>query len=231
MSDWTSLHRAIIQLMIGRGSLQVSEFTEIFQGLKTLYSDQEGVPSATEEIVVEKINENLEKFSLSIVRTKYEYTDEEFYVFVARIQSPEAKFQNLYTEAEIQFFPLLLKEIITSDDLCISPIQALNLIPKLQKPVTKTRAGEILKAWITAGYFQNIDEMLHLGPRTLVEFNGYLTVQYSDYVKTCVICKNTVYKVLSCKSSSCSASAHGHCLDRYHENFPNICPECKEEWA
>lgn len=104
-------------------------------------------------------------------------------------------FQNLYTEMEIQYFPLLLREIITSDSTCIAPIVALNLISILQRPLTKLRAGELLKLWTNMGYFKEMNELIYLGPRSLVEFNGYLTVNYPDFIKTCSICLKTVYKV------------------------------------
>ncbi|XP_059615323.1 non-structural maintenance of chromosomes element 1 homolog [Phlebotomus argentipes] len=229
--EYNSFHIAVLQLISGCGTLEKAEFESIFEQLKTHYSEELDVSSATPETVIETINEKIALFDLSIRLVRYEYTDEEFYIYISTTTSPESKLQNLYTEAEIQYFPLLMKEIITSDEYCISSIMATNLITRLPKPMPQTRSVELLDEWKSRGYFTQIGENVFLGPRAIEEFQGYITANYQDFIKACFLCQKTVFKESSCKTSSCEAVFHATCINRYHEKSPNTCIACKNEWA
>ncbi|XP_055689622.1 non-structural maintenance of chromosomes element 1 homolog [Lutzomyia longipalpis] len=231
VDDFLPFHKAIVMVMMGRGIMEKDDFIDNFDELKDHYIEHPAVVDAEVEPTLEKINEKLANYDFAISLTKYEYSGEEFYVFVSTTQSPENRFQNVYTHEEIQFFPALIKEIITTEEANISPIDVLNLSSKLETPITKGRAEELLEEWTDVGYFHRIDDMIFLGPRMLVEFNGYLAVHFADYIQMCFICKNTVYKALSCSASSCSVVTHSSCINRYHENFPNMCPSCKGKWV
>jgi non-structural maintenance of chromosomes element 1 len=111
------------------------------------------------------------------------------------------RFQTVYTEQEIQYFRILVKEIAESDELHIRQMSCVNLtskIPKLKvnmKILQKTRAEELLTEWTRTGYFLLSDHEIYFGPRMLSEFGNFLKTNFPDNIVACQLCKNVVLAV------------------------------------
>lgn len=116
------------------------------------------------------------------------------YIFIFR-------FQNNYTEAEVEFFRLILKELATADGHSIDSIYALNMIGQVKvkhigtKSFTKKRAQKIIAGWIRVGYLVEIGDRFWLGPKGIVEFGPFLRIHYADNVSECVLCKEPIFSV------------------------------------
>lgn len=111
------------------------------------------------------------------------------------------RFQNNYTEAEVEFFRLILKELATADGHSIDSIYALNMIGQVKvkhigtKSFTKKRAQKIIAGWIRVGYLVEIGDRFWLGPKGIVEFGPFLRIHYADNVSECVLCKEPIFSV------------------------------------
>lgn len=107
-----------------------------------------------------------------------------------------SRHQKHYSETDINYFFLLLKEIITNENYCIRPIVALNLISQLkEKSFTKDHAEKLIDEWMNIGYFIDHNTMIYFGPKILAEFASYFKRNFSPYLKDCELCKNTVFWV------------------------------------
>lgn len=108
-----------------------------------------------------------------------------------------------YTQAESNYLKTLLEKIATSNDYCISIIDALNLSTNLSntqttsKRITKDRAQELFKDWVLSGYILEDDgnESFTFGARTIGEFGQILLQCYAKDLQSCSVCNEIALKV------------------------------------
>lgn len=122
------------------------------------------------------------------------------------------------------------------------------------KKLTKQRAQELMDDWITTGYFVELNDMVHFGPRAIGEFKDYLRLKYKESICICALCLQPTFKVhisagdilfrqhfiqldvsfvfqgIPCPNESCSVILHEACLQKYSTRN-NKCPKCKNVWA
>lgn len=99
--------------------------------------------------------------------------------------------QKFYSEAELDFFKLLLSKISENDRLNIAPREALNISSNIQPKLNKMRAQKLLDFWILSGYFhQHDDNQIYIGPKSLTEFKEILQKMELPYCRTCSLCEN-----------------------------------------
>lgn len=107
------------------------------------------------------------------------------------------RLQNVYSEAEVEYFRLLLKEIATNENNCTNQIDAINLVDQMKiSKLSKCRAQVLLDKWNCECYFLEIRDQIYYGPRAVAEFSTYLQQNYPDFVRNCKLCILPVFAVM-----------------------------------
>uniref|UniRef100_A0A182WK80 Non-structural maintenance of chromosomes element 1 homolog n=1 Tax=Anopheles minimus TaxID=112268 RepID=A0A182WK80_9DIPT len=230
---YTHVHRAFLQACSNHGTISKQNALEVLIGIYARYGDGDTVPNDDDVIdVVAKINERIHQFDQKIVYTHFEPLDKDFYVFVNLQESPIDLHQNVFTAQELHFFRVLLRELTLSEDHTLSMIMCLNFtndtVGETVKPLPKTRAEQLLNEWEELGYFLVLDDKLHFGPKSVVEFDKYLTKNYADIITRCCLCNVTIFYGVRC--ASCPQILHKDCLKKYLRRLTN-CPSCKVLWS
>jgi non-structural maintenance of chromosomes element 1 len=153
-------------------------------------------------VLINTINTKIAPFDQKIQHVKsFDLNDEEYLVFTYKSEISMNKFQTVYSEQEVHFFRLLMKEIARSEELQIKTMICINLtskIPKLKtnmKMMSKARAEELLSEWMLSGYFLEQDNDIFFGPRMLSEFGVYLKTNFPENIVACHLCKNVIFAV------------------------------------
>lgn len=159
------------------------------------------------EKVIGQINEKISRFDQKIVTYEYGLTNDQFLVFYSTAKTSMSKMQNMYNEAELDFFKLVLTKITANDELFIAPRDALNLITQITgSKLNKLKAQKLMDNWIQSNYFyQHSDNKIYLGAKILCEFKELLQNMELDYLKSCLLCENVAVWV----RVSCFAIYHG----------------------
>lgn len=137
--------------------------------------------------VVAKINQRIAPFDQTITKYEYGLTNSVFYVFHSTSGTSASKL-NAYSEDDVEFFKLLLRNIIQDENLTITPLSALNLCTGGK--MKKKQADKLLDSWCSSNYFKKHQGKIHLGPRVLVEFKELLQSLELNYLKSCLLCES-----------------------------------------
>lgn len=99
-----------------------------------------------EEIVLD-INREIKDFQQKIKIARDELTDEKILIFLSLAFDDATKSQNFFSATELEFFRLLIEEIMTTENRQISGIYAMNLVGKMKTSFTKIDA-QVTKLFI-----------------------------------------------------------------------------------
>lgn len=189
-------------------------------------------PTSKEAIkaFVGEINDSINNLGQSLDFIKYNIRSEEYLVYSKTDATPDTVANTGLTAEECQYFSKLLDRIASEEDCRIPWNAAYNehFLHTSSKPLKKTRMQQLLQKWCNMGYFQEIDESIYLGPRSLVELSFYLSSNHSDYIKNCTLCKGLVMWDIRC--SSCQIQFHRECIHKYLQKR-DICPSCSNLWT
>uniref|UniRef100_A0A182Y0U5 Non-structural maintenance of chromosomes element 1 homolog n=1 Tax=Anopheles stephensi TaxID=30069 RepID=A0A182Y0U5_ANOST len=230
---YTNVHRAFLQACSNHGTVSKQHALDMLTSICTRYGDSDTIPSEDDVVdVVAKINEKIYPFDQKIAYTHFEPLDCDFYVFVNLQESPIDLQQNVYTPLELHYFRVLLRELTLSEDHTLSMIACLNLTAdttgETVKPLPKTRAEQLLNEWEELGYFVVLEEKFHFGPKSVVEFEKYLSKNYVDVMTRCCLCNVTIFYGVRC--ASCPQILHKDCLKKYLRRL-TTCPSCSKLWS
>lgn len=148
--------------------------------------------------LIQKINLALRKFNQQVSIVKHEQLNEDFVVFSTIAPIPEMiAVQKMMRPVDFKYFEAVLRSLLNHDDFQLSYKSALATEVK-GAAASKRRSGEnekFLKMWIKLGYFTNVDGILYLGPKSIVELNGFISAEYPDLINTCELCLNVTFVV------------------------------------
>lgn len=147
-------------------------------------------------------NEKLAKFQKKLIVVKFEVNAEEYLVYANLTTKPELQIQKRYKEHDFQYFEALIKAIVESPQyvlrygqaLAVEPTQTAEGPPK-RKSVAYSNE-KLLSDWIKMGYFYHNDGSIHLGPKTLAEYDTYIQSEFES-VPICELCLKLTFKVHS----------------------------------
>lgn len=106
-----------------------------------------------------------------------------------------SKLQGIYTPAELEYFQIMMGEIILSDEKCLPLNVCLNLSTTLQANVLfKTEAQKAINKWVKGGYLVIRNGKVYMGARCIHEFSSYFRRQ-EDRVTICSLCSEIVFVV------------------------------------
>ncbi|XP_028143494.1 non-structural maintenance of chromosomes element 1 homolog [Diabrotica virgifera virgifera] len=217
----TNNHRYFMQYMLKNGATTVNNAQKYCDYI----SEGEIENLAQLKTLVTEINREISKQSYKLAFNTCEVTNEPYLIWLNTKNDDIAKFQISYSALELEYFHVILQEILRSDEHRITFIVCLNLTSTLTASYSRENGEQVLRKWIKNGYFINKNPYVYLGPRLILEFTAYLKTHLPDSI--CNLCSELVFWGKSCES--CYKTFHIYCLKRYLENQHN-CPCCLTEW-
>ncbi|CAH0751925.1 unnamed protein product [Diatraea saccharalis] len=214
------VHRHFLRSMIGRGVINLQEAASILDSL-----NEEQLPSL--EDLVKQINDELRPFQQAIKITNDELTNEEVIVFLSLGYDDATKSQSVFSANELEYFRLLIEQIMTAEARQITGINAMNLVGIMKASFTKTDAQKLLNTWCRMRYLDKDHNNYALGVRAIHEFESYLRQNMPDTIEECCLCKQIVFR--GCNCPSCALAIHTRCLNKYLEKVDKW-PCCKADF-
>lgn len=164
--------------------------------------------------VVKEINEIIKPYQQTIKILTDEITDEQILMFINFYSvnvSEDAR--NSYSVIELEYYRVLIQEIMTTEKRRISSAYALSLADKVQSKFGGTSPQELLDVWCHMRYLDIIGEEYTVGIRAIHEFESYFLESMPDLIKDCVLCKEIVFQGQKCQH--CGVAVHKQCLLKY----------------
>ncbi|KAB0799038.1 hypothetical protein PPYR_06918 [Photinus pyralis] len=175
---------------------------------------------------VAEINDKISKQDLKINFLKCEVTGDDKLVLLNTVNDDVSKLQNSFRPAELEYFQLVLQELVTADDHQINKMQCYNLNMTANR-INADTIEKLLEKWTSQGYLVENGSSMCLGARCVAEFDPYFKVHCKDYYSDCLLCSETVFVGSTC--DACQSIMHRHCIDRYLTKHDQ-CPSCKRTW-
>ncbi|KAK4872877.1 hypothetical protein RN001_014906 [Aquatica leii] len=171
------------------------------------------------------INAKITQQDLKLLVLKCEVTNDDALALVNTANDDITKLQNVYSANELEYFQLLLHELVVSENHRLKKMGCFNLT--LIRGLTKDHIEKLLTKWIKNGYLVEKDSYVYLGARCIIEFAPYLSAHCKHFYSDCFLCSEAVFVGSTC--ASCNKIMHKSCLDKYLTK-KNQCPECKRDW-
>ncbi|XP_045496309.1 non-structural maintenance of chromosomes element 1 homolog [Colias croceus] len=220
-TEYGDLHRYLLRTVASLGVISLNEAEKL---LTDLYADQ----TFSIADLVKQINEQIKPLKQSIKITNDEYTSEEVIIFLSLGYDEATKSQNLFSQSELEYFRILLEQIMNTEGRQITGIHALNLVGSMKSSYTKTDAQKLLDTWCRMRYLDKEENNYALGVRTIHEFEGYFRENMPDTIEECCLCKQIVFRGYNC--IGCAKAVHTRCLNKYLEKVSKW-PCCKIDFS
>ncbi|KAJ8724391.1 hypothetical protein PYW08_015865 [Mythimna loreyi] len=214
------VHRFFLRTVASQGVLSISDAQAVLER----FNDEEQL-SVTD--VVRAINDEIRPYYQEIKMTQDEVTNEDCIVFLSLADDAATKAQNLFSATELEYFRLLIEQIMSTESRQITKIFAMNLVSSMKSSFTKTDAEKVLNTWSRMRYFEKEQDNYALGLRAIHEFEGYFRQNMEHAVEDCVLCKHIVCRGYNCPG--CAKAIHTRCLMRYLEKVTKW-PCCKLDY-
>ncbi|CEL51838.1 Non-structural maintenance of chromosomes element 1 homolog OS=Bos taurus GN=NSMCE1 PE=2 SV=2 [Rhizoctonia solani AG-1 IB] len=186
---------------------------------------------------VTEVNQDLEKFDLRFSSARDECTGEILWAIINTKQDAATMLATEYSATEIQYFKLVVEQIMLSDNeaFSIPATAALREVSQLQgKGITKAEAEHVLSSFVAKGWLMKSKRGRYsLAPRALLELQTYLRDTYPDEYAECTTCLEPVTKGIACRTNNCAARLHTHCyavVIRAARDRGVQCPTCGSSW-
>ncbi|KAF8710906.1 Nse1 non-SMC component of SMC5-6 complex, partial [Rhizoctonia solani] len=209
---------------------------EINPGLVQPYQENEFASDSGRSFVTE-VNQDLEKFDLRFSSTRDECTGETLWAIINTKQDAATMLATEYNATEIQYFKLIVEQIMLADNevFSIPATAALREVSQLQgKGITKAEAEHVLSSFVAKGWLMKSKRGRYsLAPRALLELQTYLRDAYPDEYTECTTCLEPVTKGIACHTNNCGARLHIHCyavVVRAARDRGVQCPTCGSSW-
>ncbi|EUC62210.1 Nse1 non-SMC component of SMC5-6 complex protein [Rhizoctonia solani AG-3 Rhs1AP] len=200
------------------------------------YQENEFVADGGKSFVTE-INQDLEKFDLRFSSSRDECTGETLWAIINTKQDAATMLATEYNATEIQYFKLVVEQIMLAHNeaYSIPATAALREVSQLQgKGMTKAEAEHVLSSFVAKGWIMKSKRGRYsLAPRALLELQTYLRDTYPDEFAECTTCLEPVTKGVACRTNNCAARLHFHCyavVVRAARERGVQCPTCGSSW-
>lgn len=200
-------HRYFVQHMLKNGSVsrdKAFQFLNKINAGKTCilfciqliilkFVDIEDLASLKNFII--EINEEVAAHGFKIVCVNCEVTGEALIIWLNFKNDHLNKLQNTFSAIELEYFQIIMREIILAKERCLLYSFSANLSTTLTTPIPKTDAFKLLSKWIKIGYLVNKEGRIYLGARCILEFSPYFLEHCGEHLLTCSLCSEMVIKV------------------------------------
>jgi len=248
--DW---NRAFVQMIMSQGLMTGQDVYRGVQRICASYKSHKNFPkidtnSAEDiaemiEILLEKANIALEPIQLQISKTQEEvksvadnpsYT--QYYVMCPTYENEAiAKLQKHYGEPELEWLKLVAGFLVESDTRLASQNELTNLCRDggnntQKRKLTVTDADRAMTMFTDDGYLMKSRTSkkgfrMALGPRFMVEMEGWLKESFGEDVWQCGVCDRVGMIGTQCTKRGCEINFHMYCVDRGGKD-PK-CSRCK----
>ncbi|KAG9102737.1 hypothetical protein FRC06_001269 [Ceratobasidium sp. 370] len=141
---------------------------------------------------VSETTAKLERFDLRLSNAKDECTGETIWAIINTKQDPATMLATEYNPTEIQYFKLVVEQIVlaNNDAYSIPAMAALREVSQLQgKGITKSEAEHLLSSFVAKGWLLKSKRGRYsLSSRSLLELQTYLRETYPDEYNECTYC-------------------------------------------
>jgi len=249
--DW---YRAFLQMMMSRGVMTGQDVYKGVKNICETYKGARDFPSSLDtnsaaeiaemiELFLEETNKALEKIQLQIIKTHEEvktnpdnrsYT--QYYVLTPTVESKQiATLQKNYSEPELEWLKLVAEHLVDREDKLAGQNDLVNLCinggnNSTKKKLNVTEADKALNMFQEEGYLLKVKGKgrafrYGLGPRFLVEMDGWMKTTFEDDVWCCAKCGKIGMMGTQCTKRGCEARYHLYCVDT--GNKDPKCFKCK----
>lgn len=90
--------------------------------------------------MIKEINDAIRPYQQIIKVTNDELTNEEVLIFLSLGYDDATKAQNVFSANELEFFRLLIEQIMTTESRQVTRIHAINIVGSMKSSFTKTDA-------------------------------------------------------------------------------------------
>ncbi|XP_046967486.1 uncharacterized protein LOC124535339 [Vanessa cardui] len=216
---YSNIHRFLLRSVASRGVLSFHDTEEILS---------KSFPDVTEFSVhdlVKSINEKLKPLKQMIKIVDDETTMQKNLVFISLGYDIATKTQNMFSSEQLDYFRILLEQIMTTESRQVTAIQAINLAGK--GTVAITDAESLLLTWCRMYYLEKIGTNYAIGLRAIHEFERYFQENMPDTVQNCCLCNQNVFRGYNCPG--CDEAIHTNCLRNYSDKHHKW-PCCKADF-
>ncbi|XP_066257008.1 non-structural maintenance of chromosomes element 1 homolog isoform X2 [Euwallacea similis] len=214
-------HRFFVQYMLKRGTVSEEKALNYCRGLPVPVENE-----AQLKLLILTINREISQQFFKIVFITCEVTQQRLIVWLNTRNDDISNLQITYSPIELEYFHVILQEILCSDDNKLTSIIVLNITSNLTEEFSRDSGQKILKIWIDGGYFVKKGNFVYLGPRLILEFMSHLKSICPNHI--CKLCSELVFTGKKC--SSCDKLFHACCMHKYLDRQEN-CPMCKNRWV
>lgn len=171
------------------GSLEENKFKMILAPIFAHFYPNEPLPASREiDEIIEAINTKIARFDQRIVKFQFGLDQAHYYVFYSTTKTSISTMHHTFSETELDYFKMLFLIVLESEELNISPLNALNI--QTATKINKTRIEKMLENWIMDGYFLRQDDKIYLGPKSVIEFKEIIQKMELPHLRSCMLCED-----------------------------------------
>lgn len=126
-----------------------------------------------------------------------EVTKQELLIWSNTKRDDLALLQLTFSPIELQYFHIIMEEILNDENHRLRYPAVLNLTSTLTNQFSRDSGQKVYQSWVASGYFVQLKDYVYLGPRLIVEFTTYLKPKFPE--QTCHLCSELVFTVGSQK--------------------------------
>ncbi|XP_066138893.1 non-structural maintenance of chromosomes element 1 homolog [Euwallacea fornicatus] len=214
-------HRFFVQYMLKKGMVSEEKALNYCRSLPVPVKDEKQL-----KLFILTINREISEQFFKIVFITCEVTQQPFIVWLNTRNDNISKMQMTFSAIELEYFHVILQEILCSDHNKLSYIVVLNITSTLAEKFSRDSGQKVLKIWIDGGYFVKKGNFVYLGPRLILEFMSHLKSVRPDHI--CKLCNELVFTGKKCRF--CEKLYHACCINKYLDRQEK-CPTCKNHWV
>lgn len=155
-----------------------------------------------------------------------EVTNQQLIIWLNTKNDDISKLQITFSAIELEYFHVILQEILNSENNRLTFVVVLNITSTLTASFSRDNGQKALNKWFNGGYFVKKGDFVYLGTRLIMEFTSYLKSHRPDQI--CKLCSELVFTGRRC--GTCDRLLHSYCLEKYLTNLDK-CPSCKTQWV
>lgn len=150
----------------------------------------------TMDTAIQQINNSLKLFDQQLAMIKQEQFDEEYVVLstIVPLDTGLITQQKTMRPNDFKYFEAVLRAVLDSNEFKLRYKTALTTQVQSNRRSVSGDNEHMLKMWTSLGYFKVVDGVVYLGPKSLVEFKGYIHSEYPD-IENCALCFSLTFLV------------------------------------
>ncbi|KAG0171098.1 Non-structural maintenance of chromosomes element 1 [Apophysomyces sp. BC1034] len=245
--NYNDSHRLFLQSMLSHRIISEDQALELYDRACQLTSGNHAVvfersltslrlvPKVDFAAFLTAINRQINEIDLALRRS---HDEKDGHAIIGLVNTKDDEISQVatnYTASEITYVRQLIELIVMADDddFAVKSMVAIRLGQKMKPPISQKDTEDLLDRLVRDEWLEYVPSGAYLmNTRTIMELQGYLREQYSDYMKECVMCLEIVTMGERCELQDCQVRMHRHCADNYFREHSNMrCLTCSTQWS